>query len=73
MTEKRFRDRFDVIVDCNGNTDLIDRTNKFSTLPLGFDLKDLSSDEIGKLREWVDFLNGKENYNNKIKEKELIE
>ena len=59
--------RFDVIVDCNGNTDLIDKTNTFSALPLGFDLRELNSDEIHKLREWIDFLNDKENYSNKIR------
>ena len=59
--------RFDVIVDCNGNTDLIDKTNTFSALPLGFDLNSLSSDEIGKVREWIDFLNNKENYSTKQK------
>ena len=61
------KNRFDVIVDCNGNTDLIDRTNEFITLPLGFDLNSLSSDEIGKVREWIDFLNNKENYSTKQK------
>ena len=59
--------RFDVIIDCNGNTDLIDKTNTFSALPLGFDLNSLSSDEIGKVREWIDFLNNKENYSTKQK------
>ena len=61
------KNRFDVIVDCNGNTDLIDRTNEFITLPLGFNLQELSSDEIGKVREWIDFLNNKENYSTKQK------
>ena len=30
--------RFDVIVDCNGSTDLIDKTNELTTIPLGFNL-----------------------------------
>lgn len=64
---KMTKNRFDVIVDSNENTDLIDRTNEFITLPLGFDLNSLSSDEIGKVREWIDFLNNKENYSTKQK------
>ena len=57
--------RFDVIVDCNGSTDLIDKTNELTTIPLGFNLTELNSEEIGKIREWIDFLNNKENYSTK--------
>lgn len=39
--------RFDIIVDCQGNTDLIDRKNELIAIPLKYDY-DVLSDEDKK-------------------------
>lgn len=49
--------RFDIIIDCNGNTDLIDRENELIAIPLKFDYDDLTDEEKSRLKEWLDFLN----------------
>ena len=54
---KKSKKRFEVIKDCNGNTDLVDTENKLITLPLGIDLDSLDDYDLEKLQEWLDLLN----------------
>ena len=49
--------RFDIIVDCNGNTDLIDRKNELIAIPLKYDYDVLSDEDKKRLKEWLNFLN----------------
>ena len=49
--------RFDIIIDCNGNTDLIDRKNELIAIPLKYDYDVLSDEDKKRLKEWLNFLN----------------
>lgn len=49
--------RFEIIVDCQGNTDLIDTENRLMTIPLKCDWDKLTDYERRRLQEWLDYLN----------------